>query len=211
MKHAAVALCGLAGIAGLALLGPAGCERSEDTTVITVRPNPVEITAPNTAVLLTATGGLRALSLPLTWTVSNPAFGTIDPVYRGESAVYVSGTNSRCVNMVTVVDQYGAEGYATITHNYINTTNNTGDTVLQITASLGTIPVGQNTSIVTVQSPTNALSPFIWFVGDSNYGNVRSNTTTSTNNTYTSFRAGRNTVYVTDAAGRQGHVTIEQL
>jgi hypothetical protein len=211
MKHATVALCGLAGIGALVLMGPAGCERSEDTTMITVRPNPVEITAPNTAVLLTATGGLRALSLPLTWSVSNPAFGTIDPVYRGETAVYVSGTNSRCVNLVTVVDQYGAEGYATITQNYISNTNSTGDTVLDVVASPGTIPGGANTSTITVRSPTNALPPFTWFVGDANYGNVAFNVTTSTNNTYTSTGAGQNTVYVSDAAGRNGRVTIEAL
>lgn len=212
MKRVGAVLSVIAGIGTIALLGPTGCERAEDTAVITIRPNPVEVTSPNSAVLLTATGGLRSLSFPLTWTVSNTNFGTIDPVYRGDSAVYVSGASGRVVNVVTVVDQYGAEGHATVTHNYSSTTNGTGDTVLDVRADNGTIPVGQNSTRIEVTPPdgTNRF-PYTWYVGDPNYGDVRSTSTTSTTNTYTSFRTGRNTVYVTDADGRRGHVSIEQL
>lgn len=209
MKRIGTALAAIAGIGTIMLLGPAGCEQAEDTAVITIRPNPVEMTSPNSAVLLTATGGLRSLSLPLTWTVSNTNFGTIDPVYRGDFAVYVSGTSNGVVNTVIVVDQYGAEGFATITHNYGSVTNQNGGTVLQVTATPGQIPVGSNTSEIQVGTNTYSRAPYSWRVGDNSYGDVRPTNTAT--NTYTSFRRGSNTIYVRDADGRQGVVMVEQL
>jgi hypothetical protein len=56
--------------------------------------------------------GLRALSLPLEWSVSNPSLGYI-VAGSGASAVYVR-TATIGINVITVQDQYGAEGIATV-------------------------------------------------------------------------------------------------
>lgn len=181
-----------------------GCEKEENAVVITIYPNPIEMTVSNDTVLLTATGGIRALSLPMTWSVSNPLLGTIDPAYHGDFAVYV-GRDSNGVNLVTVRDQYGAEGHATVTHNYTSPTGTTDQVGVGLVASQGEIPVGQNTTTITA---TNGVPPYSWRVGDSTYGNVGA---TGNPIIYTSTRAGANTVYVTDRDGRQGQISIVQL
>jgi len=58
------------------------------------------------------TGGLRELSMPLVWTVSNPQLGYIGSS-GGASASYLA-LDAHGDNAITVVDQYGAEGVATV-------------------------------------------------------------------------------------------------
>jgi hypothetical protein len=57
-------------------------------------------------------GGLRALALPLEWSVSDPNLGSIREA-TGDRAVYVR-TSALGMNVITVKDQYGAEGVATV-------------------------------------------------------------------------------------------------
>lgn len=204
MKNMNGVICTSAVAAMAVLIGLTGCEKEENAVVITIFPNPIEITVSNDTVLLTATGGLRALSLPMEWSVSSPLLGTIDTAYRGDSAVYVS-RDVEGVNLVTVRDQYGAEGHATITHVYSSPTGITDQVGVGLVASQGEIPVGQNTTTITA---TNGVAPFAWRVGDSSYGNVGASGNPVV---YTSSRAGANTVYVTDRDGRQGQITIVQL
>gem|GEM_PF-1113416 len=115
MKLAGAAFVPAAAAAGFLFL--TGCEEGQGTAALTVTPSYVDLTATsaasnNAVQTFTVTGGLRQLSLPLEWRVSDSALGTIGAV-GGDSASYVrkaaSGDNS-----IWVQDQYGAEGVATV-------------------------------------------------------------------------------------------------
>ncbi len=108
-------------VAGLFI---AGCETGGDTVGLTIDPSFVDLAAnantngvvttnSNVQTFTVETNGLRLLSLPLTWSVSDPSLGNI-AASGGYSASYViNGTNSGD-NSITVKDQYGAEGVATV-------------------------------------------------------------------------------------------------
>ena len=97
-----------------------GCETGGDTFFLTVSPS--EYTTSNKIEVVTFTvggstnstteNGLRELSLPLKWTVSNANLGYISES-SGYSASYVRNT-SPGVNTIHVEDQYGAKGHATV-------------------------------------------------------------------------------------------------
>jgi len=91
-----------------------GCEDT-GTVALTVTPDYVNIssTSSNTMQTFTVTDGLRDLSLPLTWQVSDPSLGSIAGA-GGNSASYVRTSNTHGDNAITVRDQYGAEGVATV-------------------------------------------------------------------------------------------------
>jgi hypothetical protein len=203
MKKVALAACSCA----LAVLALTGCEPVEEAVSLVITPTQVEVTAPNSAVTLSASG-LRDLSLPLAWSVENPALGNISPAFTGSNAVYVS-TRIEGANMVTVRDQYGAEGHAVIVHNYTTATGGVAGTTLQLVADPGQVPVGQNTSFIRVETNVFSRAPYAWRVGDTTFGNVGE--TTGNTTTYTSFRQGVNAIYVTDADGRNGQISVEQL
>ena len=106
-------LCVFAGSALILVFS--GCEESSKGTVaLTVTPSYVDLSAAssNETQTFTVTHGLRDLSLPLAWHVSNPGLGTIGGS-GGDSASYVS-TGASGDNSVIVEDQYGAEGVATV-------------------------------------------------------------------------------------------------
>jgi hypothetical protein len=100
----------------------AGCETGGDTVALTVSPSFVDLTTSSNGVSSTSntvtqtftveTNGLRLLSLPLEWSVSNPQLGRIG-ASGGYSASYVR-TDAHGDNAIAVVDQYGARGVATV-------------------------------------------------------------------------------------------------
>jgi hypothetical protein len=94
-----------------------GCESTSDTVGLTIEPSFVDLTSTtNTATTGTqtfsVTGGLRELSLPLVWTVSDPSLGSIADS-GGTTASYIR-YNSSGDNSIQVEDQYGARAVATI-------------------------------------------------------------------------------------------------
>ena len=111
------------------LLGATGCEEGTGTSGLTISPQTASISfgVTNTlttttngvsavagrSVVFTVTEGLQELSLPLKWTVSNPALGTVT-ASGGSSAVYSAITGRHGVNSITVQDQYGAVGVAQV-------------------------------------------------------------------------------------------------
>jgi len=111
---------------GLVFSLPIGCEKnSKGTGTLTITPSDVTlVAATNNTVTFTvggttsgtnattSTGGLRSLSFPLEWRVSHSSLGVIWSS-SGSSAVYVR-SKPNGVNIVTVRDQYGAEGFATV-------------------------------------------------------------------------------------------------
>lgn len=97
----------------------AGCETAEGTSGLNVNPAYVDFRGiSDNAVVLQVGGatnvdsGLRTLSLPLEWTVATPSLGSISAA-SGTQATYVRST-AHGANVVTVRDQYGAEGHVTI-------------------------------------------------------------------------------------------------
>jgi hypothetical protein len=97
----------------------AGCETGGDTVALSIDPSFVDLSTVSTngsvsdTQTFTATGGLRALSLPLAWSVSNPDLGNI-AASGGYTASYVRNSTNSGDNSIIVVDQYGAEGVATV-------------------------------------------------------------------------------------------------
>lgn len=93
----------------------AGCEEGKGTHALVVTPAYVDLTtsASNITQTFSVTGGLRELSLPLTWSVADQSLGRIG-ASGGVSASYFANTNLHGVNTIIVKDQYDAEGIATI-------------------------------------------------------------------------------------------------
>lgn len=91
-----------------------GCENG-GTVALTVSPSFVDLSAggSNSIQTFTVTDGLRDLSLPLMWSVSDPTVGYIAGS-GGDSASYARTSVSNRDNSITVRDQYGAEGVATV-------------------------------------------------------------------------------------------------
>jgi hypothetical protein len=94
-----------------------GCEGAADTVGLGIEPSFVDLTSSsNTATTGTqtfsVTTGLRELSLPLTWRVSNPTLGSISSS-GGTMASYLR-TTANGDNSIVVEDQYGARGVATV-------------------------------------------------------------------------------------------------
>jgi hypothetical protein len=100
-------------VAGLLLVG---CEDGGEANLINVSPEEVYMSTPTQIFTVSDTtntvSGLRNLSLPIEWSVSNPGLGNIIAV-NADSAVY-SRTTSAGVNIIMAKDQYGAEGIATV-------------------------------------------------------------------------------------------------
>lgn len=94
----------------------AGCEEGKGTHALVVTPSYVDLTtgtASNITQTFSVTGGLRELSLPLTWSVADLSLGKIGAA-GGVSASYFANTNLHGVNTIIVKDQYDAEGIATV-------------------------------------------------------------------------------------------------
>jgi len=105
----------VAGIVGSAMI-LAGCEEAKGTRALTVSPSFVDLAGAGSTNAATQTftvaDGLRDLSLPLTWSVSDPSLGYIGR-QGGISASYVK-TKAHGDNSIIVRDQYDAEGVATV-------------------------------------------------------------------------------------------------
>ena len=106
----AVLLVALVFVVGLCALS--GCDEGTGRA-LTVDPSTVTLRGTtNTVMLMVTTNSLRDLSLPITWRVTNQALGSV-VASEGPTAQY-SRTSLRGLNVVVARDQYGAEGFATI-------------------------------------------------------------------------------------------------
>jgi len=92
-----------------------GCEEAEGLRGLVINPSFADLTSGFTNFTQTFTvdeDSLRELSLPLEWSVANPQLGTITSS-GGNSAAY-SRTSLPGDNSIFVVDQFGAQGSASI-------------------------------------------------------------------------------------------------
>lgn len=122
MKSRSVAgLCVLACAVGFSVMASSlltGCEEAKGAHALTVTPSYIDlrvgmVTNTTSTQTFVVTNGLRELSLPLEWSVSNPELGSIN--HRGgNSASYITYTGKSGDNTIFVKDQYDAEGVATI-------------------------------------------------------------------------------------------------
>ena len=105
--------CVLIAIGSFAIL-QVGCEEAKGLDGLTLDPASATLSTNGQKVVFTVTGGItnESLALPLIWTVSDSALGTVR-FSSGYSATYerssVDGSNT-----IIARDQYDNEGYATI-------------------------------------------------------------------------------------------------
>lgn len=109
----------LAGLVAVVMAGMAmvGCETTTTTdNVLTI--NPASVTLTNAWAVVTFTASIAStnvpLALPLEWSVSDPAIGTIR-ASGGLSAIY-EGKNVQGNNTITVRDQGECDGIAIVIH-----------------------------------------------------------------------------------------------
>ena len=108
-------------VAAVLMLTQGGCEDADTTASLTVEPEFVDLTRTlvtnqDVTVTFAVTDGLRELSLPLSWAVSDKTLGSI--VFSGgNTAVYRPITTPAIksgFNAILVEDQYGAQGMASV-------------------------------------------------------------------------------------------------
>jgi len=98
-------------VVAVAWLG-SGCDNSGSGNFLTIDPAESRIGPNITQFTLAIVGGLRDLSEPIQWTVTNPGLGYVE--HRGgTTAVYIrrGGTGQ---NIVVAKDQYDVEGFAAV-------------------------------------------------------------------------------------------------
>ncbi len=148
---------------------------------------------------------LGQLALPLTWAVSDPNLGQIAAA-SGNTAVY-KRTRSRGINIITVTDQYGLSGIATVKQETENTSGgDDGDVTLTLSATPTSIPNGQNQSILRVVS--SGSSPYTWSLLSGNGAFVAGQGTSQV--TFQSSQVGDNLIQATDSNSRKGEITVTQ-
>lgn len=182
----------------LAALAIAGCEDREET--LNVEPSFVTISTSTNTVSFRVTGDATnaTFATPITWSVSQPALGTISRS-SAFAALYV-GSDAVGDNIVTARDNLGNEGYATV--------RRTGEEgTLTLSPNPATIPAGSKTSLITA---TGGTAPFTWWTRDTSLGRIISAADSDTA-VYESSRPGVNVVHARDVNGLTGTTTITQL
>jgi hypothetical protein len=177
-----------------ALLG--GCD-DITTGSLTITPaRPTLTISTNSVVLTVSSNGVGALSLPITWEVSDDTLGEISS-QSGYIALYKRFASDG-VNSITATDQYGSEGYASIKQVQ-------NDSSLSITVT----KVGPDTWTLTISPATKG--PYGWWVRNSTLGEV---TVLGTGLTAVyeadATLSGLNTIYAADVDGAAGAVNIRQ-
>ncbi len=120
-----LASMGFVVLALFVIIGMIGCETTDGTSGLSISPSEAVLTNGARSVTFvvgsistdtngdTVVTGARELSVPLVWSVSKPSLGHITAI-AGNKAVYEK-TGGHGVNVITVRDQYDAEGIATVT------------------------------------------------------------------------------------------------
>ena len=203
MKKVRVSFAGV--VAAIAVLGFGlfGCDQGSSHYELTITPSEKELTANNALVRFEVTEGLRELSLPLKWDVSNSAVGGI-VAQEGGSAIYQRFRSG--VNIVHVTDQYGSEGIASISNPIDESSSSSGYNLILVANPSETISIGVHTVTITA---VNGQSPYAWSVGDSSKGSVPVGSSSDAV-VYTSSTNGDNTVICVDANSARGTITITQ-
>ncbi len=175
----------------------AGCEEAKGLDGLTLDPTGATLTTNGQMVVFTVTGGItnEALAVPLTWTVSNDALGSI-LFNSGLSATY-QRTTVNGVNTIVVRDQYDNEGYATVNQSAATYS-------LELSSTATEIEIGEAVTITITTADSTA--PYEWTLS-SGPGTVTGDSG-SKSAAYTSAAAGTGVIQVTDANGASGVIGI---
>ncbi|MBT3191635.1 MAG: hypothetical protein HN341_03685 [Verrucomicrobia bacterium] len=175
-----------------------GCEEASGLNGLTITPSRVTLSTNTSVQTFSVTGGItNQLALPLAWGVSSAALGSIS-ASSSSNALY-SRTAANGENTVTVRDQYGNEGYATVTQT-------SSDYSLTLSASPSTIEVGAASTITITSS--SSVSPYVWQLASGAGTGTLTGDSGSTSAVFTGSAVGSAVVQVTDANGVSGTVGI---
>jgi hypothetical protein len=101
------------GATAVCLVLSVGCETGTGLHALVVEPQEANLLGgTNNTVTFMVVEGLRGLSLPLKWDVSNTDLGSI--VHQGGYGATYEAAGIHGVNSVFVEDQYGAQGLASV-------------------------------------------------------------------------------------------------
>ena len=161
------------------------------TRDLTINPGAASVSFVGQKVSFRAQGGTK----PYTWSVSNPAKGTVaaSGTEQGVYTVAEVGPND-----VIVTDAKRQTAIAQV---------NGPLSPLVVTADPETIPAGSNFSILTA---SGGVPPYNWTVSDSALGNVLSSTGSSVTYKRNPGATGSNAITVSDSAGNSVSIIIEQ-
>lgn len=175
----------------LALIIITGCEEDGATSGDVFRIEPSEITLHSDvgSAVLHVVGG----TAPYTWSVSNPALGTVTS--NGSSVTYIR-TALTGVNVVSVND---SKGWSDTAHIY--QTDKPSEP--SITPSSVTL---ENDGDKTIFTGSGGTGPYRWSVGDKTKGTVSYKAWSQA--LYTRLKAGNNSVILTDS---EGHRAVAQI
>lgn len=112
-KMLVLVLMVVAGIVASAIMS--GCDSAEGTEGISLSPSSATLSSGTNAVVFSAQAK-SALALPLEWSVSNGSLGYITRG-SGSNAVYTAYSGKTGNQVVSVKDQYGNEGFASVIQN----------------------------------------------------------------------------------------------
>lgn len=175
-----------------------GCEEATGLQGLTITPNSVTLTTGTNTVVFKVTGGVsNDLQLPFMWSVSDSSLGTII-ASSGYTATY-KRTDNNGENLVTVIDQYDNEGYATVDQTVEQYS-------LTLTATNTTLTAANNTTTITAEG---GEAPYSWWVRSEGLGAVISGGSSDTA-VYAAYAAGVNVVHCEDANGVLGTISIER-
>ncbi len=136
------------------------------------------------------------VAAPIQWRVSDSSLGAIIRT-TGITALY-ERTDKQGVNIISAINAYGDEGFATITQE-------AGTYTVSI-SGLASIAAGQSRATLTA---SGGVEPYEWFVQDSSAGVIISGGASPTA-VYESRRPGDNVVHARDANGALGTHNIRQ-
>ena len=143
-KLAGVTVAVFAGLLAVVMVGGlCGCEKNDGDGIrfLALEPSTATVGTNILWFTITVVDGTRELSLPLEWSVQNSGIGFIRQPTAGLSATYQRTPNNG-INIVTVRDQYGVEGYCHI--NQVGTS--TGDPTSTSTSTTSTTTSTSTTS-----------------------------------------------------------------
>lgn len=188
----------LSALAAFAVASFSGCDVVNGLTGLTIAPSSAQFIAGSGSNWVDfVAGGVVSndLALPLQWSVSKPELG-----YIGQSSGYKAryfGNDAAGQNIVTARDQYGNEGSAVVRQIR-------GGAGLLLAKTLG--DADGLSWIITVA--TASTGPYTWWVRDSAVGDIEGETSGASALYSITDETGSNDIYVMDAAGNVGVISI---
>jgi len=171
-----------------------GCEVVSGLQGLTVSPSYTILTTVSNTVELSVSGGpSNSLALPIEWSMTRPDLGYISQ-NSGYTAIYYRLAPDGD-NVIIATDQYGNEGYARVRQLQ-------GNQAMNLSAS----EADSKTWTISIVSPLGG--PYEWWVHDPTVGTISSSGSGESAVYTIKDEAGSNDIYVRDARGNIGAISI---